>query len=65
MIVGGGIVGASCAYYLSEAGLRVTLLEREHLAWGASGRNAGFIWLSLRPAGIQLMLAKAGAALYP
>ncbi|HEX9769428.1 MAG TPA: FAD-binding oxidoreductase [Kiloniellales bacterium] len=65
VIVGGGIVGASCAYYLSEAGLRVTLLEREHLAWGASGRNAGFIWLSLRPAGIQLMLAKAGAALYP
>lgn len=65
VIVGGGIVGASCAYYLSEAGLRVMLLERERLAWGASGRNAGFIWLSLRPGGIQLMLAKAGAALYP
>lgn len=65
LIVGGGVVGASCAYFLSKAGLSVTLIEREHLAWGASGRNAGFIWLSLRPAGVQLDLARAGAALYP
>ena len=64
-VVGGGIVGASCAYFLARAGLNPLLLEREHLAWGASGRNAGFIWLGLRPAGIQLELAKAGAALYP
>jgi glycine/D-amino acid oxidase-like deaminating enzyme len=65
VIVGGGIVGASCAYFLARAGLKPHLLEREHLAWGASGRNAGFIWLSLRPPGIQLELARAGAALYP
>lgn len=65
LIVGGGVVGASCAYFLSRAGLTVRLVEREHLAWGASGRNAGFIWLSLRPAGVQLDLARAGAALYP
>ncbi|MEX2650235.1 MAG: FAD-binding oxidoreductase [Alphaproteobacteria bacterium] len=65
VIVGGGIVGASCAYFLTQAGLRVALLEREHLAWGASGRNAGFVWLSLRPSGVQLSLARAGAALYP
>ena len=65
LIVGGGVVGAACAYYLSKAGLSVTLLERERLAWGASGRNSGFVWLSLRPAGVQLDLARAGAALYP
>lgn len=65
LIVGGGVVGASCAYFLSRAGLSVRLIEREHLAWGASGRNSGFIWLSLRPAGVQLQLARAGAALYP
>jgi glycine/D-amino acid oxidase-like deaminating enzyme len=65
VIVGGGIVGASCAYFLARAGLNPVLLEREHLAWGASGRNAGFVWLSLRPPGVQLELAKAGAALYP
>ncbi|HUF45593.1 MAG TPA: FAD-dependent oxidoreductase [Aestuariivirgaceae bacterium] len=65
VIIGGGIVGACSAYFLSQAGARVTIVEREHLAFGASGRNAGFIWLSLRPGGIQLALAKAGAELYP
>jgi glycine/D-amino acid oxidase-like deaminating enzyme len=65
VVVGGGIVGASCAWFLMREGLKVTLLERERLAWGASGRNAGFVWLSLRPAGTQLHLARAGAALYP
>lgn len=65
VIIGGGIVGACSAYFLSQAGLGVTVVEREHLAFGASGRNAGFIWLSLRPGGTQLALARAGAELYP
>lgn len=65
LIIGGGIVGTACAYFLSRAGCSVRLIEREHLAWGASGRNSGFIWLSLRPAGVQLSLARAGAELYP
>ncbi len=65
VIVGGGIIGACSAYFLCKAGLRVTLVEREHLAFGASGRNAGFIWLSLRPGGAQLAFARAGAQLYP
>jgi glycine/D-amino acid oxidase-like deaminating enzyme len=65
IVVGGGIVGASSAYFLQRAGVCVTLVESQHLAFGASGRNAGFIWLSLRPAGVQLELARAGLALYP
>ncbi|MGO7018581.1 NAD(P)/FAD-dependent oxidoreductase [Rhizobium leguminosarum] len=65
VVIGGGIVGMSTAYFLQQAGLSVTVVEKEHLAYGASGRNAGFIWLSLRPAGVQLDLAKAGRDLYP
>ncbi|MGF7159510.1 glycine/D-amino acid oxidase-like deaminating enzyme [Rhodoligotrophos appendicifer] len=65
IVIGGGVVGTSCAYYLRKAGHSVRLIEREHLAWGASGRNAGFIWLSLRPAGVQLDFARAGGNLYP
>jgi sarcosine oxidase subunit beta len=42
VIVGGGIIGAACAYELSRSGATVTLLERDELAAGASGRNIGF-----------------------
>jgi gamma-glutamylputrescine oxidase len=44
-VVGGGIAGVSTAYWLHrlEPGLRVVVLEGEHLAAGASGRNAGFL----------------------
>jgi glycine oxidase len=42
-VVGGGIIGCSIAYYLSLAGARVDVLERSHLAAGASGVAAGML----------------------
>ncbi|MEO8423984.1 MAG: FAD-binding oxidoreductase [Actinomycetota bacterium] len=48
-IVGGGIVGAACAYELSRAGATVTLIERDELAAGASGRNQGWFVLPEDP----------------
>lgn len=45
VVVGGGIIGAACAFELSRRGATVTLLEREELAAGASGRNNG-LWVS-------------------
>ena len=42
-IVGGGIAGIACAYALVRDGASVLLLERDELANGASGRNAGFV----------------------
>jgi glycine/D-amino acid oxidase-like deaminating enzyme len=42
-IVGGGIIGAACAHELTGAGATVTLIERDGLAAGASGRNAGWL----------------------
>lgn len=46
-VVGGGVMGAATAWALQrlDAGLRVALLEAETLAFGASGRNAGFLLL--------------------
>jgi glycine/D-amino acid oxidase-like deaminating enzyme len=41
IIIGGGITGASTAYYLAQLGHRVTLLERGEIAGEASGVNAG------------------------
>lgn len=42
-IVGGGIMGAGSAYWLSQRGLSVCIVESQHVASGASGRNAGFL----------------------
>jgi glycine/D-amino acid oxidase-like deaminating enzyme len=56
LVVGGGIVGAASAYYLARAGVQVTLLEAERLAYGATGRNLGFIWVHTRKKGPELDL---------
>jgi phytoene dehydrogenase-like protein len=36
LIIGGGHNGLVCAYYLAKAGLKVTVLERRHVAGGAA-----------------------------
>jgi glycine/D-amino acid oxidase-like deaminating enzyme len=64
VVVGGGIVGAACAYYLARADVSVTLCERDDLAVGASGRNPGFVWMHTRRPGAQLELARLGRRLY-
>jgi len=43
IVVGGGIIGAACAHELALRGAGVTLLEKDELAAGASGRNLGYI----------------------
>lgn len=44
-IVGAGITGLSSAYWLlkKDPDLRIALIEKGRIAFGASGRNAGFI----------------------
>src|SRR4051812_19085561 len=41
VIVGGGVAGCAAAYYLSVAGVRVTIVEREGIASQASGWSVG------------------------
>lgn len=43
VVIGGGIVGLACAFYLAKADLRVTLVEKGTIAGGASGRNGGHL----------------------
>jgi glycine/D-amino acid oxidase-like deaminating enzyme len=43
VVVGGGIIGAACALALVDEGASVTLIERDELAAGASGRNQGWL----------------------
>src|SRR5258708_11514863 len=44
VVVGGGTVGAWCAYFLRQAGLdQVILLDKRTLGQGASSRAAGIV----------------------
>ena len=41
-IIGAGINGCSCAYFLREAGQNVVLIDREGIASGGSGAAGAF-----------------------
>jgi len=43
IVVGAGMVGLSTAWFLQEHGIRVTVVEREGVAAGASWGNAGWL----------------------
>lgn len=42
-VVGGGLAGLSTALSLAERGTSVAVVEARRVAWGASGRNGGFV----------------------
>ncbi len=43
IIVGGGIIGLSCAYFLHKAGHQVTVIDQSKMNGGASYVNAGYL----------------------
>jgi sarcosine oxidase subunit beta len=63
VVVGGGIIGVSVAYYLSKQGMKVTLFERGALASEASGSNQGGCFTHLR-SGRILDLARESIHIY-
>src|SRR5918996_2676122 len=64
-VVGAGLTGLSAALHLARKGARVAVLERETVAWGASGRNGGMatpgLSLGLRDAIARYGLPAASA----
>ncbi|MDX1738529.1 MAG: FAD-binding oxidoreductase, partial [Alphaproteobacteria bacterium] len=42
-VIGGGLAGLNTALELACAGSKVALIEANKIAWGASGRNGGFV----------------------
>ncbi len=61
-VVGGGLTGLWTAYYLAEADptLRIGVIERDAVGFGASGRNGG--WCSALFAGSADRLDRLGGA---
>ena len=43
LVIGGGIAGTSLMHHLARRRFSAVLVESRHLAFGASGRNAGFL----------------------
>lgn len=61
VIVGAGFTGLWTAYSLlrRDPGMRIVVLERDHVGYGASGRNGG--WCSaLLPMGLDTLAAAGG-----
>src|SRR5262245_56474546 len=42
-VIGGGLAGLTIAHEVARRGWSVAVLEAHHIAWNASGRNAGFV----------------------
>src|SRR5438552_1959436 len=43
IVVGGGVIGAACAYYLSRSGWRVTVVDQGEFGKGCSHGNCGYV----------------------
>src|ERR1700753_4212695 len=57
VVIGAGVVGTACAYFLSGAGLSVAVLDRGWVAGGTSGAGEGNILVSDKELGPELELA--------
>lgn len=49
LVVGGGIIGLACAYYLARSGRSVRIIEQATMGAGASHGNCGLIFVSDLP----------------
>src|SRR5271166_1364001 len=43
VVIGGGVIGAACAHYLSRAGWQVTVVDRGTFGGGCSHANCGYV----------------------
>ena len=64
VIIGGGVIGTSIAYYLSKKGIKPILIEKDDLASGSSGACDIDIILQSKNPGIHLQLAMESAKMY-
>src|SRR6266567_3701156 len=66
VVIGGGAIGCSVAYYLARAGARVEVVERGAIGREASWASAGMLGSTAGAGGDPLSAYySAGAALFP
>lgn len=65
IIIGGGIIGCSVAYYASKLGQRVLVIEKEDHAKGSAGATDGVVGYHTKKPGHQMELAVQSISLFP
>jgi glycine/D-amino acid oxidase-like deaminating enzyme len=64
LICGGGVIGASIAYFLSRRGVQAVVIERAGVACAASGKSGGFLALDWCDGSPLAPLARRSFALH-
>ena len=64
VVVGAGIVGAATAFYLTRTGVRVTVVDAQTPAAGASGASDGAVSVATKRPGPMMRLARQARSLY-
>jgi glycine/D-amino acid oxidase-like deaminating enzyme len=64
LIIGGGVIGTSIAYYLTKQGIKPTLLESRDICAGTSGACDKAISMQSKNPGLHLDLALESAAMF-
>ena len=64
VVIGGGIIGTSIAYYLAKSGKDVILIEKNGIGCGTSSSCDGFMFLQSKKPGLFLELAIKSAEMY-
>lgn len=64
VIIGGGVIGTSIAYYLSKERIKATLVEREDIVSGTSSAGNGGLMLQTKAPGIKLKIALKSTRIY-
>ncbi|KAF0730620.1 hypothetical protein Ae201684P_021867 [Aphanomyces euteiches] len=57
VVVGGGSIGASTLYHLSQQGVNAVLVEKDQMTAGTTWHSAGLLW-RLRPSDIDIQLIR-------
>ena len=65
LVIGGGVIGVCCAYFLAKRGAEVTVLERDQIGRGASYGNAGCIGPGHPPINRPGRIGQAVRSLFP
>lgn len=63
VVIGGGVMGASAAFHLAEAGVDVVLIERGDLAGGSTSKAAGGVRANFSDA-LNIALGKRSLELF-
>lgn len=64
IVIGGGIIGCSIAYYLAKEGKEVLVIEKEGIGEGTSSSCDGFVYLQTKKPGIQMEMALESSNMY-